>query len=68
MDIKNCNENGNDGLKCLEKLPNGCEFVISSKNGSFCINLKNDKTALIEYGCGSDGCTELNDFIEYIYD
>ena len=68
LDIKNCNENGNDGLKCLEKLPNGCEFVISSKNGSFCINLKNDKGYLMEYGCDNKDCKQLDEIVEYIYD
>lgn len=68
LDIKDCNKTGNDGIECLKLLPNECEFVISSKNGSFCIDLKNDKTALIEFGCDSNGCTELNNFVEYIYD
>ena len=68
LDIKDCNKTGNNGIECLKLLPNECEFVISSKNGSFCIDLKNDETALIEFGCDSNGCTELNNFVEYIYD
>lgn len=68
LDIKDCNKTGNDGVECLKQLPSECEFIVSSNNGSFCIDLKNDETALIEYGCDSNGCAELNNFVEYIYD
>lgn len=68
IDIKNCNTNGNNGLNCLKQLPEACNFVISSEKGSFCINLKNDKTDLIEYGCDNIGCKKLDHIVEYIYD
>ena len=68
LDIKDCNKTGNDGIECLKLLPIDCSFIVSSKNGSFCINLIDNKAYLTEYFCKMDNCEKLNNIVEYIYD
>lgn len=66
VNISNCNTNGNNGINCLKRLPDECEFVISStKYIEYCINLKTDEYELVEFGCDKNGCNRLEFPVEF---